>query len=79
MRSVRYQEIADDLRGRIATGDFSGGRLLPSEAQLAETFLLNRVTLDSGPPEFVLIDATSNSSGFWSDCGWPSSRTAAAT
>ena len=45
MRSVRYQEIAGDLRGRIAAGEFAGGRLLPSEAQLAEQFAASRVTV----------------------------------
>lgn len=45
MRSVRYQEIAADLRGRIAAGEFAGGGLLPSEAQLAQTFAASRVTI----------------------------------
>jgi len=45
VRSVRYQEIAGDLRGRIAAGEFAGGRLLPSEAQLAEQFAASRVTV----------------------------------
>ena len=45
MRSVRYQEIAAELRRRVTAGEFSGGRLLPSEAQLAETFAASRVTV----------------------------------
>jgi GntR family transcriptional regulator len=45
VRSVRYQEIAGDLRGRIAAGEFAGGGLLPSEAQLAQTFAASRVTI----------------------------------
>src|SRR3954454_2656549 len=45
MRNVRYHEIATELRGRIAAGEFAGGRLLPSEAQLAETFAASRVTV----------------------------------
>jgi GntR family transcriptional regulator len=44
-RSVRYQAIAGDLRGRIAAGEFAGGRLLPSEAQLAGQFSASRVTV----------------------------------
>jgi GntR family transcriptional regulator len=44
-RSVRYQEIAGELRVRIAAGEFAGGRLLPSEAQLAEQFAASRVTV----------------------------------
>lgn len=45
MRNVRYQEIAAELRGRIAAGEFAGGGLLPSEAQLAKTFTASRVTV----------------------------------
>jgi GntR family transcriptional regulator len=45
VRSVRYQEIAGELRSRVAAGDFAGGRLLPSEAQLAEEFGASRVTV----------------------------------
>src|SRR4051794_13617005 len=45
MRNVRYHEIATELRGRIAAGEFAGGRLLPSEAQLAEQFAASRVTV----------------------------------
>ena len=45
MRNVRYQEIATELRGHIAAGEFAGGGLLPSEAQLAKTFTASRVTV----------------------------------
>jgi GntR family transcriptional regulator len=45
VRNVRYQEIAAELRGRIAAGEFAGGGLLPSEAQLAKTFTASRVTV----------------------------------
>ena len=45
MRSIRYQEIATELRGRISAGEFAGGRLLPSEAQLAESCGASRVTV----------------------------------
>ncbi len=34
-----------ELRGRIAAGEFAGGRLLPSEAELAEQFAASRVTV----------------------------------
>src|SRR5947208_2082372 len=34
MRQTRYQLIAEELRGRIASGEFGAGRLLPSEAEL---------------------------------------------
>ena len=36
MRNVRYQEIAGELRRQVAAGEFAGGGLLPSEAQLAD-------------------------------------------
>lgn len=45
MRRIRYQEIADELRRRVTAGEFAGGRLLPSEAQLAEAFAASRVTV----------------------------------
>ena len=45
MRSVRYQEIASELRLRVAAGEFAGGGLLPSESQLAEAFAASRVTI----------------------------------
>ena len=45
MRNIRYQEIAGELRRRVTAGEFAGGGLLPSEAQLAETFAASRVTV----------------------------------
>jgi GntR family transcriptional regulator len=45
VRSVRYHEIAAELRSRITAGEFSGGRLLPSEAQLADSYAASRVTV----------------------------------
>jgi GntR family transcriptional regulator len=45
VRSVRYQEIAGELRRRVAAGEFTGSRLLPSEAQLAASFSASRVTI----------------------------------
>lgn len=39
-----YQAIADDLRGRIESGEFADGRL-PSERKLAESYAVNRITL----------------------------------
>lgn len=43
MRQVRYQEIADELRGRVA-GE-GAGVLLPSEAELSKEFNASRVTI----------------------------------
>lgn len=45
MRPSRYLAIADDLRTRIDGGEFGGGRLLPSEAELQEAYAASRVTV----------------------------------
>ena len=45
MRTIRYREIATDLRGRVETGEFPAGRLLPSEADLSEHYSVSRVTV----------------------------------
>jgi GntR family transcriptional regulator len=45
VRSARYREIADDLRHRLAAGEFSAGRLLPSEAELGAAYAASRVTV----------------------------------
>jgi GntR family transcriptional regulator len=38
-------DVAEDLRRRIATGELRPGRLLPSEAQLADDHAVSRVTV----------------------------------
>ena len=45
MRPVRYLAIADDLRERVARGEFGAGRLLPSEAELSAAYDASRVTV----------------------------------
>jgi GntR family transcriptional regulator len=45
MRTIRYQQIADVLRARVANGEYGAGRLLPSEAHLGEEFEVSRVTI----------------------------------
>ncbi|MCU1392501.1 MAG: putative GntR family transcriptional regulator [Ilumatobacteraceae bacterium] len=45
MRTIRYQEIADAVRARVAAGDYAPGRLLPSEAELSAEFDASRVTI----------------------------------
>jgi GntR family transcriptional regulator len=42
---VRYLEIADDLRRRVAAGDFNEERVLPSEAELGAAYEASRVTV----------------------------------
>lgn len=44
MRTIRYREIAEDLRDRLARQDFDDGRL-PSEAELSEEYTASRVTV----------------------------------
>ncbi len=45
MRQTRYQQIADGLRQRVSAGEFTPGRLLPSEAELSQTYGASRVTV----------------------------------
>lgn len=45
MRTIRYREIADDLRRRVEAGEFGAGRLLPSEAELGSGYDASRVTV----------------------------------
>jgi len=45
VRELRYQTIAGDLRRRLTAGEFSAGRLLPSEAELSEAYGASRVTV----------------------------------
>ncbi|NBN89007.1 MAG: GntR family transcriptional regulator [Actinobacteria bacterium] len=45
MRSIRYQQIAEELRGRVLAGDFAAGRMLPSESELSAEFSASRVTV----------------------------------
>lgn len=45
MRTIRYREIAEELRRRIADGEFAAGRVLPSEAELSAAYSVSRVTI----------------------------------
>lgn len=45
MRSIRYQQIAEELRSRVLAGDFAAGRMLPSESELSAEFSASRVTV----------------------------------
>lgn len=44
-RTIRYREIAEDLRARVTDGDLRGRRLLPSEAELSARYAVSRVTV----------------------------------
>jgi GntR family transcriptional regulator len=45
VREVRYRAIADELRGRVESGELGAGRLLPSESELSRAHLVSRVTV----------------------------------
>lgn len=45
MRPIRYRIIADDVRRRIADGEFHHGAVLPSEADLSAAYEASRVTV----------------------------------
>ncbi len=45
MRSIRYRDIATDLRARIDAGELQPGGLLPSEAELSARYDASRVTV----------------------------------
>ncbi len=45
MREIRYQIIAEQLRERIASGEFAASRVLPSEAAMSERYGASRVTI----------------------------------
>jgi GntR family transcriptional regulator len=45
VRRTRYQEIADELRTRLGSGELAAGRLLPSESDLSQDYGASRVTV----------------------------------
>lgn len=45
MRTIRYQAIAEDLRRRIAEGEYGHAGVLPSEADLSGRYEASRVTV----------------------------------
>src|SRR6478752_7132047 len=45
VRTIRYRNIAADLRTRVEGGEFTAGRLLPSESELSATYSASRVTI----------------------------------
>lgn len=45
VRTIRYRDIAADLRRRVDDGEFGSGRLLPSESQLSGSYSASRVTI----------------------------------
>lgn len=45
VRTIRYREIAEELRGQIANGNLVAGQVLPSEAELSKSHSVSRVTI----------------------------------
>jgi GntR family transcriptional regulator len=45
VREVRYRAIADEMRGRVESGDIAAGALLPSESELSAAYGVSRVTV----------------------------------
>ena len=45
VREIRYRAIAEDLRRRVAGGEFAAGRLLPSESELSGSYAASRITV----------------------------------
>jgi GntR family transcriptional regulator len=44
-RTIRYRQIAMDVRRRVEAGEFGGGRVLPSESDLSDAYSASRVTI----------------------------------
>ncbi len=44
-REIRYRTIADDLRAQMTAGELVAGAVLPSEAELAGSYGVSRVTV----------------------------------
>ena len=45
MRTIRYQQIAEELRARVLSGEYAAGRMLPSESEMSGEFDASRVTV----------------------------------
>lgn len=45
VRTIRYREIAEDLRSRVEGGELAAGQVLPSEAALSGQYSASRVTI----------------------------------
>jgi GntR family transcriptional regulator len=45
VRTIRYHQIAEELKGRVLSGTYAAGRLLPSESDMSAEFSVSRVTI----------------------------------
>jgi GntR family transcriptional regulator len=65
-RTIRYREIADDLRTRVEAGEYVAGRLLPSEAEFSARYRASRVTIRRAHEALRTEGLVSSRQGF----GW---------
>lgn len=66
VRTIRYREIAADLRSRLEAGEYAAGRLLPSEARLSAGYSASRVTIRKALEELRTEGLIGSRQGF----GW---------
>lgn len=66
VRAIRYRDIAADLRSRVEGGEFTAGRLLPSESALSATYSASRVTIRKALEELRNDGLVDSRQGF----GW---------
>jgi len=66
VRTIRYREIAADLRRRVEADEFASGRLLPSEALLSAQYNASRVTVRKALEELRGAGLVDSRQGF----GW---------
>ncbi|HUS21383.1 MAG TPA: GntR family transcriptional regulator [Aeromicrobium sp.] len=66
MRQLRYRTIAEQLRRRVEAGEFTAGRLLPSEAELSVAYGASRVTVRKALDELRSLGLVDARQGF----GW---------
>ncbi|MEJ7584988.1 MAG: GntR family transcriptional regulator [Acidimicrobiales bacterium] len=78
MRTIRYRQIADEMRARLAGGEFAAGRLLPSEAELSREYEASRVTVRKALEELRSEGRVDSRQGFgWFMAGDPVRQTLA--
>lgn len=66
VRTIRYREIAAEIRNRLAGSEFAPGRLLPSEAELSREYEASRVTVRKALEELRAEGRVDSRQGF----GW---------
>ena len=66
VRTIRYKDIAADLRRRLTAGEYTAGRLLPSESELSGSYSASRVTVRKALEELRAEGLVDSRQGF----GW---------